>query len=169
MSHLGKYVPGKAMVVVFGSGMIVSSGGRASTAAIATFYETLVMMAAGGLIAALGFALAVGSNRGQFEYGSGTRSSSPSIKLPPQRAWCWDLRSFWSSTAGVQLAGGIRQPAHPRRRDRGAASRHGPLLGQGLLWSFGGWFLLGISQLAVVRAFDKAGAESVVAPAWCPW
>ena len=32
-----------------------------STAAIATFYETLVMMASGGLIAAAGFALAAGS------------------------------------------------------------------------------------------------------------
>ena len=61
VSHLGKYVPGKAMVVVIRAGMIVPCGGRASTAAIATFYETLVMMAAGGLIAAAGFALAVGS------------------------------------------------------------------------------------------------------------
>ena len=28
------------------------------------------------------------------------------------------------------------------------------LLGQGLFWSSGGWILLGLSQLAVVRAFD---------------
>ena len=57
VSHLGKYVPGKAMVVVVRAGMVVPFGARASTAAIATFYETLVMMAAGGLIAAAGFAL----------------------------------------------------------------------------------------------------------------
>ena len=56
VSHLGKYVPGKAMVVVLRSGMVVPYGGRASTAAIATFYETLVMMAAGGLVATAGFA-----------------------------------------------------------------------------------------------------------------
>ena len=58
VSHLGKYVPGKAMVVVMRAGMSVPYGARAATAAIATFYETLVMMAAGGLIAALGFAFA---------------------------------------------------------------------------------------------------------------
>ena len=62
VSHLGKYVPGKAMVVVVRAGMVVPFGGRASTAAIATFYETLVMMAAGGLIAAAGFARAVRSH-----------------------------------------------------------------------------------------------------------
>ena len=57
VSHLGKYVPGKAMVVVMRAGMSAEHGARGATAAIATFYETLVMMAAGGLIAALGFAL----------------------------------------------------------------------------------------------------------------
>ena len=55
MSHLGKYVPGKAMVVVMRAGLAVPFGARAATAAIATFYETLVMMAAGGLVAAAGF------------------------------------------------------------------------------------------------------------------
>ena len=63
VSHLGKYVPGKAMVVVMRAGMVVPFGARASTAAIATFYETLVMMAAGGLVAAVGFAMAAGSGR----------------------------------------------------------------------------------------------------------
>ena len=62
VSHLGKYVPGKAMVVVLRSGMVVPYGGRAATAAIATFYETLVMMAAGGLVATAGFAGASHSN-----------------------------------------------------------------------------------------------------------
>ena len=66
VSHLGKYVPGKAMVVVMRAGMVVPFGARASTAAIATFYETLVMMAAGGLVAAAGFAMAAGSGRVAF-------------------------------------------------------------------------------------------------------
>ena len=50
VSHLGKYVPGKAMVVVMCAGMSVPFGAGAATAAIATFYETLVMMASGGLL-----------------------------------------------------------------------------------------------------------------------
>ena len=57
ISHLGKYVPGKAMVVVMRVGLVTPYGARPATAAFATLYETLVMMAAGGLIAALGFAV----------------------------------------------------------------------------------------------------------------
>src|SRR4051794_29933423 len=57
ISHLGKYVPGKAMVVVMRVGLVTPYGARPATAAFATLYETLVMMAAGGLIAALGFAM----------------------------------------------------------------------------------------------------------------
>ena len=54
ISHLGKYVPGKALVVVMRVGLVVPSGARAATAAFATVYETLVMMAAGGLVAFAG-------------------------------------------------------------------------------------------------------------------
>ena len=48
ISHLGKYVPGKAMVVVMRVGLVAPYGARPATAAFATLYETLVMMAAGG-------------------------------------------------------------------------------------------------------------------------
>ena len=46
ISHLGKYVPGKAMVVVMRVGLVAPYGARPATAAFATLYETLVMMAA---------------------------------------------------------------------------------------------------------------------------
>ena len=52
ISHLGKYVPGKAMVVVMRVGLVTPYGARPATAAFATLYETLVMMAAGALIVA---------------------------------------------------------------------------------------------------------------------
>jgi len=52
ISHLGKYVPGKALVVVMRIGLLASAGARASTVTFASFYETLLMMAAGGLLAA---------------------------------------------------------------------------------------------------------------------
>ena len=57
ISHLGKYVPGKAMVVVMRVGLVTPFGARPATAAFATFYETLVMMAAGAVLAAIGFGL----------------------------------------------------------------------------------------------------------------
>jgi hypothetical protein len=56
ISHLGKYVPGKALVVVMRIGLLAPAEARASTVTFASFYETLVMMAAGGLLAAGFFA-----------------------------------------------------------------------------------------------------------------
>jgi glycosyltransferase 2 family protein len=52
ISHLGKYVPGKAMVVVVRAGLVRSQRVHAGVAAAAVFYETLTMMAVGAAIGA---------------------------------------------------------------------------------------------------------------------
>ncbi|MBP5622015.1 MAG: flippase-like domain-containing protein [Thermoguttaceae bacterium] len=52
-SQLGKYIPGKAMVVLIRSDMISGPNVRASIAAVSVFYETLTMMGSGAFIAAL--------------------------------------------------------------------------------------------------------------------
>ena len=52
-SQLGKYVPGKALVVVIRSALVASTDVRASVAAVCVFYETLTMMGTGAFIAAL--------------------------------------------------------------------------------------------------------------------
>jgi glycosyltransferase 2 family protein len=52
IGHLGKYVPGKAMVVVLRAGLLQPGGARVSVAAAAVFYETLTMMAVGAFWAA---------------------------------------------------------------------------------------------------------------------
>lgn len=53
IGHLGKYVPGKALVVIIRTGLI--RGNRVDTAVAATsvFVETLTMMAVGAVVAAL--------------------------------------------------------------------------------------------------------------------
>ncbi|QDS93668.1 hypothetical protein FF011L_24410 [Roseimaritima multifibrata] len=51
--HLGKYVPGKAMVVVLRVGAIAGPGVAPMTATLAVFIETLTMMATGGTIAGI--------------------------------------------------------------------------------------------------------------------
>lgn len=56
ISHLGKYVPGKAFVVILRAGLSRPGAATPASAAFATLYETLLMMAAGGLLAAAGFA-----------------------------------------------------------------------------------------------------------------
>ncbi|MEQ8789765.1 MAG: lysylphosphatidylglycerol synthase domain-containing protein [Pirellulaceae bacterium] len=52
ISHLGKYVPGKAMVVVLRAGMVAGPRTSGAVAAAAVFVETLTMMAVGAAIAA---------------------------------------------------------------------------------------------------------------------
>ena len=126
VSHLGKYVPGKAMVVVLRSGMVVPYGGRASTAAIATFYETLVMMCAGGLVAAVGLRGRdpIGYGRARVS-GLGPRSSFPSIDSAAVAALGLGLAFLIVVLAtGLRSGGGPGHTSHPGRRSRCTASHH---------------------------------------------
>ncbi|QDT38542.1 lysylphosphatidylglycerol synthase transmembrane domain-containing protein [Stratiformator vulcanicus] len=45
--HLGKYLPGKAFVVIIRGQMCAAAGGRMRTAVVTVFYETLIMMGCG--------------------------------------------------------------------------------------------------------------------------
>lgn len=51
VGHLGKYVPGKALVVVLRTGLIRSDRVSGGVAAVSVFIETLSMMAVGALVA----------------------------------------------------------------------------------------------------------------------
>ncbi|MDR2706697.1 MAG: lysylphosphatidylglycerol synthase domain-containing protein [Planctomycetaceae bacterium] len=53
IGHLGKYIPGKAMVVVIRAGLLNRERTRLSVAAATVALETLNMMAVGGFISAL--------------------------------------------------------------------------------------------------------------------
>lgn len=53
IGHLGKYVPGKAMVVVIRAGLIRGPNIKAVMAVVAVFYETLTTMACGAAVAAV--------------------------------------------------------------------------------------------------------------------
>ena len=52
IGHLGKYVPGKAMVVVLRTGLIRSHRVDTGLAAVSVFFETLTMMTVGAFISA---------------------------------------------------------------------------------------------------------------------
>lgn len=159
ISHLGKYVPGKALVVVMRAGLSIPSGARPATAAFATFYETLVMMAAGGLLAAAAFGA----------------SSWVNIPLP--------FAAGRSLTVPLGLIGFVPGVAflvivEPRVFPRLATLAHLPfrgvgadalpvvgwrLLAQGLLLATLGWTLMGLSQLAVLAAL---GPSTRLAAEW---
>jgi uncharacterized membrane protein YbhN (UPF0104 family) len=52
VGHLGKYVPGKAMVIVLRAGLLRRHGVDPLLAAVTIFYETLTSMAVGAFVAA---------------------------------------------------------------------------------------------------------------------
>ena len=58
IGHLGKYVPGKAMVVIMRAGMIGGERVNGAVAATCVFVETLTTMAVGATLAAVYLALA---------------------------------------------------------------------------------------------------------------
>jgi glycosyltransferase 2 family protein len=155
ISHLGKYVPGKAMVVVMRAGLVVPYGARPATAAFATLYETLVMMATGGLVAGVGFAAAWGpSTRWKLPFSAGSEIDAPLGLLGFGLGLAF-LIVVWPSVF-PRLAGlakiplpGVGPDALPRFSYR--------LLLEGVAWSSLGWVLLGLSQVAVIRGVMPEG------------
>ncbi len=141
ISHLGKYVPGKAMVVVVRVGLVSTYGARPATAAFATLYETLAMMAAGGLTAGLGLALPAGAAP-LWSAGLGAGLGLALLVVVDPLVF-----PRLSRLVSVPFPG-VGPEALPRF-DR-------KLLGEGLLWSLLGWILLGLSLVAVVQALTSA-------------
>ncbi|MHB1561003.1 MAG: lysylphosphatidylglycerol synthase domain-containing protein [Isosphaeraceae bacterium] len=163
VSHLGKYVPGKAMVVVMRAGMSVPFGARGATAAIATFYETLVMMAAGGLVAAAGFALAGGSGRVAFVMPGWGPVSLPLYRLAAISGLGLGLAFLVVVAPPIftRLVGWVSLPI-PGVGPEALPRLSGGLLARGLGWSSLGWLLLGLSQIAVIRALGgRTAAEGL--------
>ncbi|MFK8111355.1 MAG: YbhN family protein [Rubripirellula sp.] len=53
MGHVGKYVPGKAMVIVIRAGVLSRDGVRPMRATVSIFLETFLMMAVGAVVAGI--------------------------------------------------------------------------------------------------------------------
>jgi uncharacterized membrane protein YbhN (UPF0104 family) len=143
LSHLGKYVPGKALVVLIRSDRVSSTRVKRSVAVVGVFVETLGMMAVGGILASL---LLIGG------YGRTHESG-------------------WLIVLAVGLAVGAGIGASPpmfRFVLRYLSKRRGLLtLGEaieGLSWQFlakgwllaaGGWLFFGASMIFVLGAFPS--------------
>ena len=142
VSHLGKYIPGKALVVVMRVAMVIPEGVQAATAAIATLYETLVMMAAGSLMALMGF-----------------------VGLPESKLVVPGFGAFPLVVVGAVLALGflfitwpsvflnlsklLRLP-FPAMGPNVSPLVNTALFFEGLLWTSLGWLFLGLSQVAIL-------------------
>lgn len=164
VSHLGKYVPGKAVVVVMRVGMSSASGARASTAAFATFYETLVMMAVGGLLA---FATLTFGPSGAAMIATPKLGPIPSFQLPLGLLGLAMGLGFLTLVLPMvfpRLSAVARMPfpdvgpdALPRLSWR--------LLIEGAILSLIGWTLLGTSQIAILWAMSPDGLPTSLWPA----
>jgi uncharacterized membrane protein YbhN (UPF0104 family) len=152
ISHLGKYVPGKALVVLMRVALVVRAGAHTVTAAIATIYETLVMMAAGGFVAALG--LGLGSSRPV------ALSAGPfgEINLAPGFLGLVLGLTFLLVTMPMIFPRLIRVASVPFARGHRA---HFPtslrLLAEGIGLSTFGWMFFGLSQVAAIQAIMPEG------------
>ncbi|OWK47205.1 hypothetical protein FRUB_00904 [Fimbriiglobus ruber] len=137
VSQFGKYVPGKAWVLVLRVGLLHGYGLSPATVAVTATYETLTSMAAGAL---LGICLLPWAGNGvgiQLDSGQGVALIG---------------------IAGLPLALGLlnRATARIAARRRGPDARPLPspslrLLAQGLLQDTAGWCLLGLSLWLTVR------------------
>lgn len=152
ISHLGKYTPGKALVVVVRAGLSSAAGCRPATAAFATLYETLTMMASGGLLATALFAAAPVRTLGLPVPVLGTAT------IPLALAALGLGLGFLSLVLPPvfrRLAALVRLP-FPNVGLEALPRLSGPLLVEGLAWSAAGWVCWGLSQVAVLRALGVA-------------
>ncbi len=141
------------------AGLSVPSGARAATAAFATFYETLVMMAAGGLLAAVAF-------------GVGSWVSIP-LPLAGGRSLTVPL-GLIGFVPGVAFLVVVEPRVFPRLATlarlpfRGVGADALPVVGwrllaEGLVLAALGWTLMGLSQVAVLASL---GPSTRLAAEW---
>ena len=140
IGHLGKYVPGKAMVVVLRAGLICGPGVEAPLAVVSVFFETLTMMSVGAMMAA---AIVAVWFRGQtllFWASVGMMAIAGLPTLPPV------FRRL------VRIAGlGRLTPATLQKLD---ALDH-RIVAVGWLLNVVGWVILGLSYWAVLRSLGS--------------
>ena len=146
IGHLGKYVPGKAMVVVIRAGLIRSRRVDTGVAAVSVFFETLTMMSVGAFLAAAILA-------------AGFRDQS---------------LLFWVAI-GLMIAAGIPTlpPVFRRLVRLAGVGKSDPAIGEKLAglgyktlligWCAmaAGWVILGLSLWAVLQSMGAARADPI--------
>jgi uncharacterized membrane protein YbhN (UPF0104 family) len=140
--HLGKYVPGKGLVIVIRAGLLRDSNVSLATGAISCAYETLLMMATGALVSVVLFPVIPQGMGGSLMIGAIFMLAVLGVPaLPP-------CVSLWSRLA-----------TRPFLKDSaGSAYRcRWTVFGWGVCWVAGGWFLMGLSLAAVLASLHSWG------------
>ncbi|MEN6449781.1 MAG: lysylphosphatidylglycerol synthase transmembrane domain-containing protein [Thermoguttaceae bacterium] len=152
IGHLGKYVPGKAMVVVLRAGLIRGPGVEASLAVISVFFETLTMMAVGACLAAAIVAGYVRENERWFWASVLMMLSAGLPTLPPVA----------KRLARILTAGRLTPTARVKLDQLGGRT---VVLGWAL--NLLGWALLGLSVWAVLRALGTGNPNPLAELQFC--
>jgi uncharacterized membrane protein YbhN (UPF0104 family) len=144
IGHLGKYVPGKALVVILRAGLIQSHRVDPVVAGTSVFVETLTLMAVGGVLSAIIIPFWYADSWKLVLVALGFAAVSGLPTVPPVFRLIVRFFPFLGSD--------------PRRVDCLARLHLGTLL-----WGWGantiGWFIGGVSLWAVVRSL---GADSAL-------
>ncbi|NIP85062.1 MAG: hypothetical protein GTO03_05660 [Planctomycetales bacterium] len=146
IGHLGKYVPGKALVVVLRAGLLRETGVPASVAAAAVFLETLTMMAVGAFLAVGILGIWLAKYLPQHDYLLPLAVSLLLISGLP--TWPPIFRRL-----ALRLGVGRRDPQMADKL-RGVNYR---LMAWGWLAVATGWLFLALSLWAVLRAMGLPG------------
>lgn len=155
--HLGKWVPGKAFVLVIRAGMMKSRGHSAAVAAVTATFETLLLMGTG-----LAFGLAL----------------FPVTNWPPQVAGWFTVPWVMPLVIGIGLAASLpvismlltrfatmMTPAD-MRREQGTILIPISLVAVGLAVFCLSWALLGLSLGLTIRAVSDAPFQLAEWPMW---
>ncbi len=161
VSHLGKYVPGKALAVVIRAGLVAPYGVRPATAAVGTLYETFVMMTAGGFASAVAFGI---SPRSTVELGpiAGVTLDVP-LALLGLAVGLGFLVLVWPGVF-VSVATFLKKPLKGIG-DSPVLNLSQRLLWEGVAWGVACWILLGLSQVIVIDALLPGGLAPSAWPA----
>ncbi|MCC7083611.1 MAG: flippase-like domain-containing protein [Pirellulales bacterium] len=144
IGHLGKYVPGKAMVVVLRSGLIRGLSVKPVMAVVAVFYETFTTMACGAVLAAMLLVVMRHESTGLIFASLGLAAIVGLPTLPP--AFSRLLRLTRIARTEPDLT------AEPIRLSAKLLLRGWATIGVG-------WFFGGASLWAALRAIGVANAE----------
>jgi uncharacterized membrane protein YbhN (UPF0104 family) len=178
IGHLGKYVPGKAMVVVLRTGLVSSDRCGKTVAAIGVFVETLTTMAVGAFVAAA----VLGVLSLLFQGGLWLAPIDPAAPKIVRWLGEWFQEKFWPVLLSVAFMLVVGVPTLPpifrrlvrmvgvKKMDPGIDAALAGLsfrvIFYGWLAVTLGWVLTGLSLWATLRAIPTATAIPV---GWEHW
>ncbi|MEM6330245.1 MAG: lysylphosphatidylglycerol synthase domain-containing protein [Planctomycetota bacterium] len=170
LGHLGKYVPGKGLVVVLRTGAIRQAGGQTAPIAASVFVETLTMMSVGGVLACV---LLTTHGDGAAEpwlaaLAAGLAVAAAAPTLPPViRRLVRRLARVEVSPAEAQASAPANTPSAGDPLPSFAGRLTWRLLGKGWLAAALAWTGLAGSLWLTLRSLDAGFPLTLVAAAYC--